>query len=104
MALVCHSGRSLLTGFAGLAQTTDALTTRVLPRRRERANLNMTDKQQGQAVFIVALGAMATLLGGDVKALQHWGDALDPAFVAGFLTHLGAVIGAYYGGRKSLGG
>lgn len=61
----------------------------------------MTQQQTGQAVFLVALGAMCTLLGGDLKSLHAWRDALDPAFVAGFLTHLGAVIGAFWGGRKS---
>lgn len=62
----------------------------------------MTTQQAGHAVFILALGAMCTLLGGDLKSLHVWSDALDPAFVAGFLTHLGAVIGAFWGGRKSV--
>lgn len=59
----------------------------------------MTQTQTGWLLFIAALGTMCTLLAGDVKNLAHWGDALDPAFVAGFMTHLGVVIAAFVGGK-----
>lgn len=59
----------------------------------------MTPTQMGYLVLIAALGMILTLLSGDVAHLEHWGDALDPAFMAGVMTHLGAVIAAFVGGK-----
>lgn len=59
----------------------------------------MTQVQTGWMLFIVALGMMCTLLSGDISNLAHWRDAADPAFVGGFVAHLGAVITAFVGGK-----
>lgn len=59
----------------------------------------MTQIQTGWMLLIVALGMMCTLLSGDIANLVHWRDALDPAFVGGFVAHLGAVITAFVGGK-----
>jgi hypothetical protein len=59
----------------------------------------MSNKATGYMIFIAALGMMFTLLAGDVAHLEKWRDAIDPAFVAGMLTHLGAVIAAFVGGK-----
>lgn len=59
----------------------------------------MSQKQTGYMIFIAALGMMCTLLAGDVSNLKSWSDALDPAFVAGFMTHLGVVVAAFVGGK-----
>lgn len=53
----------------------------------------------GWTLFLAGLGMMATLLAGDVAHLEKWSDALYPAFVAGILTHLGAVVAAFVGGK-----
>lgn len=59
----------------------------------------MNPTQTGWLLFLAALGMMSSLLAGDVSHLEHWRDALDPAFVAGVMTHLGAVIAAFVGGK-----
>lgn len=59
----------------------------------------MSKTTTGYTIFIAALGMMCTLLAGDVSNLTKWGDALDPAFVAGFMTHLGVVVAAFLGGK-----
>lgn len=59
----------------------------------------MNSTQVGWIVFVAALGMMCSLLAGDIANLEHWHDAVDPSFVAGFLTHIGAVIAAFVGGK-----
>lgn len=59
----------------------------------------MSQKATGYMIFLAAMGMMCTLLAGDVSSLKNWGDALDPAFVAGFMTHLGVVVAAFVGGK-----
>ena len=59
----------------------------------------MNQTQTGWIIGIAAAGMMCTLLAGDVSNLQHWKDALYPAFVAGVLTHIGTVIAAFVGGN-----
>jgi hypothetical protein len=59
----------------------------------------MTHSQMGWIVFLAALGMMCTLLAGDVAHLDKWSDALYPAFIGGVLTHFGAVIAAFVGGK-----
>lgn len=53
----------------------------------------------GYLILVAAIGMMCSLLAGDVARLDHWRDALDPAFVAGVMTHLGAVSAAFVGGK-----
>jgi hypothetical protein len=48
---------------------------------------------------IAGLGLMCTLLAGDISQLEKWSDATYPAFVAGVIAHVGAVIGAFVGGK-----
>lgn len=59
----------------------------------------MNQTQTGWVLFAVALGMMCTLLSGDISSLHQWSDALDPAFVGGFIAHLGAVLAAFAGGK-----
>lgn len=59
----------------------------------------MNQTQTGWLLLVAALGMMLSLLAGDVAHLEHWRDALDPAFMAGVMTHLGAVIAAFVGGK-----
>lgn len=59
----------------------------------------MTQTQTGWTLLVVSLGMMCTLLSGDIANLHQWRDASDPAFVGGFIAHLGAVITAFVGGK-----
>lgn len=59
----------------------------------------MNSTQTGWTLLIVALGMMCTLLSGDIASLHQWSDVLDPAFVGGFIAHLGAVLAAFAGGK-----
>lgn len=59
----------------------------------------MNQTQLGWIVFIAAIGMMLSLIAGDVAHLEKWGDALYPSFMAGLMTHLGAVIAAFVGGK-----
>lgn len=59
----------------------------------------MTQTGKGYLIFLAAFGMMSTLLAGDFSHLEHWHDALDPAFFAGVCTHVGAVIAAFVGGK-----
>jgi hypothetical protein len=59
----------------------------------------MTTTQTGWGLLIAGIGMMFTLLAGDVAHLEHWKDALDPAFMAGVMTHFGAIIAAFVGGK-----
>lgn len=56
-------------------------------------------KASGWLIFIAAMGMMLGLLAGDVHSLNSWNDAFNPAFVAGIMTHISAVIAAFVGGN-----
>lgn len=57
------------------------------------------NKTAGWILFIAALGVMCGLLADDVSALKSWHEATTPSFFGSILAHLGAVIGAFVGGR-----
>lgn len=56
-------------------------------------------KTSGWMIGLAAMGMMLTLLAGDVSNLDKYSDMLDPKFVAGVMTHIGAVIAAFVGGN-----
>lgn len=53
----------------------------------------------GWVISIAALGMMLGLLAGDISVLEKWSDIFYPAFIAGVMTHLSAVIAAFIGGN-----
>lgn len=53
----------------------------------------------GWIIFIAALGTMFGLVGIDMSKLTNWSDAATPFFVGTTFVHLGAVIGAFVGGK-----
>lgn len=59
----------------------------------------MNNTTGGWLIFVAAIGMMCTLLAADVASLGQWHDVLAPKFVALELAHLGAVIGAFIGGK-----
>lgn len=59
----------------------------------------MTTTAVGWLAFVAGLGMMLSLLAGDVAHLEKWSDALYPSFIAGVMTHLGAVVAAFVGGK-----
>lgn len=59
----------------------------------------MNNKNMGWIIAIAAMGMMCTLLAGDIGSLTKWSDATYPAFMAGVLTHIGTVVGAFIGGN-----
>lgn len=59
----------------------------------------MTPKVTGWIIGIAAMGMMCTLLAGDISSLNSWSDVMYPSFVAGVLTHIGTVVGAFIGGN-----
>lgn len=59
----------------------------------------MTPGTTGWAIAIAALGMMAAAIGSEVSGLESWAEASTPAFMGKALVHLGAVIGAFVGGK-----
>lgn len=53
----------------------------------------------GLVIFLVSLGMMASLVGGDLKNLNSWSEALYPSFVGGIFIHFAAVVTAAVGGN-----
>jgi putative Mn2+ efflux pump MntP len=53
----------------------------------------------GWVVFIVALGMMCGLMANDVAKLTTWNGALAPSFIAILMSHFGAVVTAFIGGK-----
>ncbi len=56
-------------------------------------------KGGGWLIFIASMGMMLGLLAGDVSSLNNWHEIFYPAFIAGVMTHLSAVIAAFVGGN-----
>ncbi len=56
-------------------------------------------KASGWFIFIAALGMMLGLLAGDIASLNNWHEIFYPAFMAGVMTHISVVIGAFVGGN-----
>lgn len=54
--------------------------------------------KSGWTLLIAGLATMLTLLAGDVAQLKSLHE-IDPAFLAGVLAHLGAVLAAFAGGK-----
>lgn len=59
----------------------------------------MSNTTAGWFIFLASLGMMCTLLAGDIAHLEKWSDALYPGFIAGVMTHFGAVVAAFVGGK-----
>lgn len=53
----------------------------------------------GWVLFVAALGAVLGLLGAEVSQLANWNQAVTTAFVGKAMVHVGAVIGAFVGGK-----
>jgi len=45
------------------------------------------------------MGIMLTLISDDISDLDSWNEVKTPGFVASMFAHMGAVIGAFVGGR-----
>lgn len=58
-----------------------------------------TKTTAGWALFIGALGMMASLMAVDVSKLADWHAAQSPAFVGTALAHFGVVTAAFLGGK-----
>jgi hypothetical protein len=59
----------------------------------------MMNSTAGWLIGIAAFGMMAAALGNEVMGLNTWAAIMTPAFVGKALVHLGAVIGAFVGGK-----
>lgn len=59
----------------------------------------MSDTHKGYLIFLAAVGMLATLIGVEISDLGTWGDVVTPKFVGAFVGHVGAVVGAFVGGR-----
>ena len=56
-------------------------------------------KASGWLIGLAALGMMLGLLAGDISNLTNWHDMFYPTFVAGVMTHISTVVGAFIGGN-----
>lgn len=59
----------------------------------------MTQKQTGYMILVICMGALFVSMGPEIQALSTMKDMWSPKFIGAAIFHIGAVIGAYVGGR-----
>lgn len=57
------------------------------------------NKKTGYVLYVAALGSILVALAPEISALADWSGITQPTFVGKTMLHIGAVIGAYFGGK-----